>query len=215
MKRHYEFEKSNKADINKEIISYQNVLLNIVKSNTNYINDKIEIFEDNLIRLGLDENNKEEKTKENNKNMNNMCKSGTNQLKMSAELGMKKFKEKLQMKEDSKKEKSIRDRVISAKQIKAKSELENNKKVKSNEDNSINNTNNTGNENIINTNKITASNYCYKFNFSKRNKNVNNVNLDGLLNFKGNCYNDFEDDKLDINYYINDSEDSNESDSFK
>jgi len=143
---------------------YQNVLLNAIKESENAAQAKIEIFNNNLSRLGLDVDAGDSSKLKKNNNI------------ISAELAMQKMREKVQAKENARKEKERRQRKLKVDQRKAMSELDQKK--------SENDLLNEQKNNVSNINKITSSNYELKYNFSSKQNYQDQINSghDGLGN---------------------------------
>jgi len=151
MQKKQEMEQAQKEYHDHQAQSYQNVLLSAILESQDAAQVKIEIFNNNLSRLGLDVD-----AGESNKNKKNPI--------MSAELAMQKMREKVLAKENARKEKERRQRKMNLDQRKAKEEMDT-KKAEMDHIENLNNNNMT-------TKKITAANYEYKYNFSKQPKNA-------------------------------------------
>ena len=106
MVKKQEMEKAQKEYHDKQAQGYQNVLLNAIRESEDAAHAKIEIFNNNLSRLGLDVDAGE----------SSKLKKGGGV--MSAELAMQKMREKVLAKENARKEKERRQRKMNVDQRK-------------------------------------------------------------------------------------------------
>ena len=109
------FDKNQELLRQKEVEKYQNWLQNVLKISNKDTDNKIDFFEKNLSRLGLDITD-------------DKLKKGANKAMMSSQMVIQKIKEKISQNQNAKKERDRRRRKIAVEQGKAQAEIENKKK---------------------------------------------------------------------------------------